>query len=77
MMIVKCQRSLMTTLGAPQMMFYNRTRSWQWMGDLTSEWNKQFGPTMSPEDNRFFAEVIWPNKREMPEFVKRLPEQFF
>jgi hypothetical protein len=73
--IVKCQRSLETTEAAPQLLFYNRARDWLLQCDLTDEWNQHFGATTAPDDNRFFAEVRWPNRRTPPEFVRRLPEQ--
>jgi hypothetical protein len=34
-----------------------------------------FGPTLAPDDNRFFAEVRWPTRSQPPQFVRRLPEQ--
>ena len=74
-MIVKCQRSIVTTEAAPQLLFYNRARDWMLQCDLTEEWNARFGHTISPDDNRFFAEVRWPVRAEPPQFVRRLPEQ--
>ena len=74
-MIVKCQRSLETTEAAPQLLFYNRARDWMLQCDLTADWNKHFGPTTSPDDNRFFAKVRWLDRSRPPEFVHRLKEQ--
>lgn len=73
-MIVKCQRSLETTSDGPRMLFYNRARDWECFYPLTPEWNQHFGPTTSPEDNKFFAEVRW-NNAAPPTFVRKLPEQ--
>ena len=74
-MIVKCQRSVFTTMSGPQLMFYNKARDWFLQCDATEDWLKHFGPTTSPADSRFFAEVRWPVRAEPPIFVKRLPEQ--
>lgn len=79
-MIVKCQRSITTSEDRPQMLFYNRARDWMWQGDLTAEWEEQFGspPKTLGEmmrSERFFAEVRWRERHQPPEFVRRLPEQ--
>ncbi len=74
-MIVKCQRSLGTSNQYAQLLVYNRDRSFMMQCDLTAEWNAQFGPTPSPDDSRFFAQVLWVDKTETPVFVQRLPEQ--
>lgn len=74
-MIVKCQRSVATNEPVPQLLFYNRARDWMLKCNLTKEWNEHFGPTLSPDDSRFFAEVRWPVRAQPPIFVRRLPEQ--
>ena len=79
-MIVKCQRSVTTSEAVPQMLFYNRARDWEWQGNLTPEWQEQFGPSPGTlgemmRSERFFAEVRWRHRHLPPEFVKRLPEQ--
>jgi hypothetical protein len=73
--IVKCQRSIETTEAAPQLLIYNRARDWMLQCDLTEDWNKHFGPTTSPDDNRFFAEVKRAQRSRAPQFVRRLREQ--
>src|SRR5882724_1880311 len=77
-MIAKCQRSLETTEPTgPQLMIYNRTREWVWVGPIPPDWNAQFGPTTADEDNRFFAEVKWGEQwgKGPPLFVRKVPEQ--
>jgi hypothetical protein len=78
--IVKCQRSITTTEDVPQMLFYNRARDWVWQGDLTAEWDGQFGPSPKTigeqmKSERFFAEVRWRDRHQPPEFVRRVGEQ--
>ncbi len=75
-MIVKCQRSLVTTESTVQLLVYNRTRSRIVQRPMTRLWNTRFGPTGSPEDNRFFAQVRWDAREgRAPIFVRKLPEQ--
>jgi hypothetical protein len=76
-MIVKCQRSLFTSDQRPgsKVLFYTEDRRRLWEGDISLEWAQHFGPSRSASDNRFFAEVEWPDSREPPTFIKRLPDQ--
>jgi hypothetical protein len=75
-MIVKCQRSLSTTLQYAQMLFYNRARDWMWQGDLTDDWNERFGKENTLGNAKFFAEVRWQNQKfGPPEFIRRVPDQ--
>lgn len=74
-MIVKCQRSVNGSGPEAHILFYNEDRTWLWEGPLTEEWRRHFGPTMSPDDSRFFALVRWTNKAQPPIFERRLPEQ--
>jgi len=71
-MIVKCQRSLFTSEGPPRILFYSEDRRCIWEGDMTVEWRQHWA---SVSDNRFFAEVEWPDTREPPILIKRLPDQ--
>lgn len=73
-MIVKCQRSIAGNEGS-RMLFYTKTRRRLWEGASVPEWQAHFGPTTRPDDNRFFAEVKWPDTTQPPTFVRRLPEQ--
>lgn len=78
-MIVKCQRSLVTTEPDAQLLVYNEDRSRMWRGPINAEWDARFGATTAPDDNRFFAEVrwldVWLNMDPPSIFVRRLPEQ--
>lgn len=78
-MIVKCQRSLVTTelSGGPQLLLYDRTYEWIMQCSMPPDWDARFGPTTSLEDNRFFAEVRWTDRYKAPVFLRRLPEQFW
>jgi hypothetical protein len=73
-MIVKCQRSIASNCG-PLLLFYNRARGWYLQCELTKDWNERFGKTLSPEDNRFFAEVTWQDRGRPPIFKHTAPEQ--
>lgn len=69
-MIVKCQHSITTSEAAPQMLFYDKARKWQWQGDVTPEWAdlfKRFGL-------RFFANCKVFKDGRPPEFVRKVPD---
>lgn len=70
-MIVKCQISLETTEPEPQMLFYDQQRKWTRQFNLTPEWK----PYFRRYRKRFFARVVWIDRRRPPRFLERLPEQ--
>ncbi len=74
-MIIKCQRSLETNEPVPQLLLYNRHKTRIVQCDMPPDWDRRFGPSHSPEDNRFFALVQWWDRKRMPTFVRRVPEQ--
>lgn len=70
-MKIKAQRSIETTEPVPQALFYNHSRTMEWMGPVPAKWQSLFdqhGP-------RFFAGVEWTSRRKAPKFKTLLPEQ--
>jgi hypothetical protein len=70
-MRIKAQRSLETTLSAPQALFYNFDRTWMWQGPVPGKWQ----PLFDENGPRFFAGVEWNDPRKAPKFRTLLPEQ--
>lgn len=76
-MVIKCQRSLFTTQEFPRLLLYNRSRTRIIECDITPDWNERFGPSADrPDDNKFFAIVLWNKRNKMPQFVRKMPDNF-
>jgi len=58
-----------------QLLIYNIRRSRLIQCNIPTKWNERFGPTNSPADNRFFAEVRWNGGSRLPTFIRKVCEQ--